>query len=100
MGSMKRERVLGIVALLRSLDCPVALVAASRAWASRLPNRAAPHYLQVVSEGRVTCLILQPLADLDRVFDGFEANWQPGLGWLVELNPAADSESEPLAGAG
>ena len=96
---MQREKVLGIVALLRSLDCPVALVAASRAWAWRVPNLAAPHYyLQVVSEGRVTGLILQPLAELGRVFDGFEAAWRrPGLCWLVELNPAEDSE--PLAGA-
>ena len=95
---MERERVLEIVALLRSLDCPVALVAASRAWAWRLPNRAAPHYLLVVSEGRVTSLILLPLAEIDRVFDGFEATWRPGLGWLVELTPAA--EEEPLAGKG
>ena len=79
--------MLGIVALHRSLDCPIALVAASRAWASTLPNRAGPHYLQVVCEGHVTALILQPLAELDRLFDGFEAHWQPRLGWLVTLTP-------------
>ena len=96
MEAMQEERVLGIVSLLRGLDCPNALVAASRARAWRLPNHAAPHYLQVVSEDRVEGLVFQPLADLYRVFHDFEATWLPWLGWLVELKP--DEESEPLAG--
>ena len=92
---MQGERVLEIVSL-RGLECPNALVAASRAWAWRLPNLAAPHYLQVVSEDRVEGLVFQPLADLYRVFHNFEATWLPWLGWLVDLKPG--EESEPLAG--
>ncbi len=85
---MAREHVLEVVVQVIGHEQPLAL--ASRRWSSWVPNRAAPHFLQVLCEGRVVALVFQPQGVLDRWDNGFSATWCCGLGWLVELTPEID----------
>ena len=85
---MTSESVLRLVNAVRGEDLPIATAITAKRWAVSVPNRGAPHFLQLVDPASGGIALLQAcVEELDSWDGGFEATWCSGLGWLVELTP-------------